>query len=130
MKVSFQADNNMLAPAATFHCNYCDKTGQRRGPVRRSPCSCAYMTTLQDTGKVQQASRRHKRAVKNSNCWLLIFQDEIPPESVGSIHSGLPFRTACRSNTWGSACCDKVCVLSVLIYLSVLSSCCIYTGQG
>lgn len=36
-----------------------------------APCSCAYRTALQNTSKVQQPSRRHKRAVKNSDRLLV-----------------------------------------------------------
>lgn len=75
-----------------------------------SPCSCAYRTTLQNTSKVQQPSRR-SQDIK-----------ELWTSQTGCLFSNIQTPTAFTLT--------KVYILSVLIYLWVLSSHCICTGQG
>ena len=79
------AADNLLAPAKTWasHCSYCGKMGQK-GRAERSLCSCAYRTTLHNTSKFQQPSRRSQdiKELWGIQTGLLIFRH---PDS-GSIH--------------------------------------------
>lgn len=87
-----------------LRCSYCDKMGQK-GRAGRSPSSCAHRTTLQNTSKVQQPSRRHKRAVKNSERLL---SSPTPP------HWQHPPSNAYNSNSWTEDVNELVAIKSIL----------------